>query len=234
MTSELNIVSNNAGNGSTWLSQGFQLFKASPGAWIGTTLLYMLISICVNMVPFLGAVIGTVLAAFLTGGLMLGCNAQTQGLPFKVDYLFSAFSRQYLALARLGLIYLGLLVIAILPIIILGAFVDTENLTVQQIPVFMVLVLLCIALAIPVAMGYWLAPALIVCRGLDAWPAFVLSFHGCLKNILPALIFGLLTFFWTIVATLPLLLGWLILIPTLIAANFAAYQNIFKTEHNLV
>lgn len=53
------------------------------------------------------------------------------------------------------------------------------------------------------------------------------SFSACLKNILPLLVFGIIYFLLAIVAAIPILLGFLILIPVSILAMYCSYKSIF-------
>ena len=48
-----------------------------------------------------------------------------------------------------------------------------------------------------------------------------------MKNVVPFLIYGLIMFLLAIVATLPALLGWLILGPVLFATFYTGYRDIF-------
>jgi len=53
------------------------------------------------------------------------------------------------------------------------------------------------------------------------------SFFGCLKNILPFLIYGLILMVASFIATIPLLLGWLVLGPVIGASVYTAYRDIY-------
>jgi uncharacterized membrane protein len=53
------------------------------------------------------------------------------------------------------------------------------------------------------------------------------SFMGCLKNILPFLVYGVIMFGLAIVASIPLALGWLVLGPMTIASVYTAYRDIY-------
>ncbi len=244
----LSISANRAGDGLDWLADGFRLFRQYPGTWIGTCLVLMALSLAIGGIPLLGAIAGILLKPIFTGGLMMGCAEQSRGGSFRIGHLFSGFDNKGTALMKLGLIYLGLtllatlVAVAVVVVMLLASGASMAMLedmsTWQEPSMAPLMILLCILifllLYIPLLMGYWLSPALIVEQDLEPWQAFKLSFKGCLKNIVPALVYGLVTLFWMILATLPLLLGWLILGPTLIASNFAAYQHIFKPENNLV
>src|SRR6185295_14283452 len=53
------------------------------------------------------------------------------------------------------------------------------------------LFLIYLALTVPLAMAFWFAPALVVFHDLSAFDALRSSFLGCLKNLVPFLIYGL-------------------------------------------
>jgi uncharacterized membrane protein len=84
-----------------------------------------------------------------------------------------------------------------------------------------------LALMVPVFMAIWFAPALVVFDGKDAIEAMKQSFAGCLKNIVPFLIYGLVLFVLSILASIPLGLGWLLLGPVLAASVYTGYKDIF-------
>ena len=53
------------------------------------------------------------------------------------------------------------------------------------------------------------------------------SFSGCLKNMLPFLLYGVVLFVLSILASLPLLLGWLVLGPVFGASIYTSYRDIY-------
>ena len=83
------------------------------------------------------------------------------------------------------------------------------------------------ALMLPVLMAVWFAPALVVFHGRDAVQALKESFIGCLKNILPFFVYGLVMFVFGILASIPFGLGWLVLGPVLAASVYTSYKDIF-------
>jgi len=71
------------------------------------------------------------------------------------------------------------------------------------------------------------APYLVQEQGLSVVAALRASFTGVLRN-LPAGIVAMFAYFvWAIVATLPLALGWLALIPCLFMVVYLSYRDIF-------
>jgi uncharacterized membrane protein len=92
---------------------------------------------------------------------------------------------------------------------------------------FVLAMLIMTALLLPVVMAVWLAAPLVVFHEQGALDAMKGSFMGCLKNILAFLVYGVVLFGFSIVATLPLGLGWLVLGPVLAASIYASYRDIY-------
>jgi uncharacterized membrane protein len=87
--------------------------------------------------------------------------------------------------------------------------------------------LVALGLSVPLVMAMWFAPALIVFHDLKPMDALTQSFQGCLKNIVPFLVYGIITFVIGMLASIPAGLGWLIWGPTLIGSIYAGYRDIF-------
>jgi uncharacterized membrane protein len=79
-------------------------------------------------------------------------------------------------------------------------------------------------------MAVWFAPALVVLRGIEPLDAMRLSFNGCLRNFVPFLVYGLVGLLLAIVATIPLMLGWLVLGPVTIASLYTSYCDIYEDQ----
>ncbi|MDR3222026.1 MAG: hypothetical protein LBU46_08510, partial [Candidatus Accumulibacter sp.] len=84
--------------------------------------------------------------------------------------------------------------------------------------------------AVPLFMSAWFAPALVALYDLAAFEAMKLSFRGCMRNLLPFLIYGLAFIVLAVLASLPLLLGWLLLMPSMVCSVYASYRDIFTGE----
>jgi uncharacterized membrane protein len=87
--------------------------------------------------------------------------------------------------------------------------------------------LIYLALVVPLLMAVWLAAPLVVFHDQGAFEAMKASFMGCLKNILPFLVYGVIVFVLAIVATIPIGLGWLVLGPMTVASVYTAYRDIY-------
>ena len=96
--------------------------------------------------------------------------------------------------------------------------------------VFLFAALIALAVTIPVIMAFYFAPALIIFNDLDVMQALKLSFRGCMRNIMPFLLFGILMILLSILAMIPLGLGMLILAPVGMISIYVCYKDIFLQE----
>jgi len=240
-----------ANRGAGWLFDGFSIVKKNWPIWIGVTIVFILLSLIISIIPFINFLYNLILSVLfhlilpvLFGGLMLGCRQQDQGGEFRFNHLFAGFSKnleQYILLGVLSIV--GLTFIVIITIICLFfIFGGTELLTTFQSAnveslaenyIYVVLIiligtLLLTTLSMPLIMVLWFAPALVALENQTAINAMKYSFIACVKNAVPYLVYGLLSMVFAILATLPLGLGWLILFPVTIASIYVAYRDIFK------
>lgn len=231
------------GHGWSWIVRGFWHFKTNPWAWMLTFIVLIGISILLSLVPFAGGLITSLLGAVFTGGIMLGAREQDQGEDFRVAHLFAGFRDSFGQLALVGLLYLvaALLIGVLVAAVLLGAMIplmaetDPAALSTQDPialfatmgPMGLITVLVSALLFIPLAMCFLFAPALVMLDEVSAFEAMKLSFFGCLQNLLPFLVFGLAAIVLLIVGMIPLGLGVLVVWPTLSAAIYVAYRDIF-------
>ena len=223
-----------AGRGWTWIADGFGLFKKAPGMWIALVIVLFVILLVLAFIPLLGAVATFLLMPLFLGGLMLGCRALQGGGELEVGHLFAGFKEHTGNLIVLGALAIGGWVIVMLPVIaIVGAgaifgMMRGDAAGAAAMGGSMVLAwLVAMALSIPIYMALWFAPALVVLRGLAPVAAVKESFFGCLKNIVPFLIYGIVMLVLGILAAIPLALGWLVLGPVAIASIYVAYRDIY-------
>lgn len=224
-----------AGQGWAWIADGFGLFKKAPGIWIAQVVILFVILIVLAFIPLLGTVATLLLMPVFIGGLILGCRALQGGGELELGHLFAGFEKAHLG----NLILLGALTIAgwfvvMLPVIAIagaGAVFGLMRGDAASVAAmggsFMLAGLVALALSIPIYMALWFAPALVVLRGLAPVAAVKESFLGCLKNMVPFLIYGIVLLVPSIFATIPFLLGWLVLGPVVIASIYVAYRDIY-------
>lgn len=228
--------------GIEWLTEGFGYFQKDALAWIGVTILWLVILLALAFIPVLGSLAGEILMPVFIGGLMLGCQARAQGREFQVAHLFAGFSRHAGQLMILGLLYLGgmiVLVILMVVLIIFGAG-DTVLLAklaagdaaafTDNLKFVLLICLILAALYVPLLMAFWFAPALVVLRNVSAVDAVKLSFNGCLMNIMPFILYGIVGLVLSIIAIITMGLGFLVLVPVVTASIYVSYRDIYPEK----
>lgn len=228
-----------AGNGWAWITQAWELFKGQKGTWMGLFVILAVIVIVLNILPLIGPFLLIFLSPVLYGGVMLGCDTLRNGGELKVGDLFAGFSNKTGRLIGVGgatlLAIIGVLVVIMLIFgaemarMMMGTEPSPEQ--VREMGLRLVLVpLIMLALSLPIYMALWFATPLIVLNDFGVGAALKVSFRACLKNILPFLVFGVAFFLLAIVASIPVLLGWLALGPVLLASLYTSYRDIFYED----
>jgi uncharacterized membrane protein len=223
-----------AGQGWTWIAEGFGLFKKAPGIWIALVVILFVILVVLAFIPLLGAVATFLVVPVFVGGLLLGCRALQGGGELEVAHLFAGFKAHTGNLIVIGALAIAGWIVVMLPVVVIvgaGAFLAAIRGDAAGVAAlggsFMLASLVALALSIPIYMALWFAPALVVLRGMPPIEAIKESFLGCLKNILPFLVYSIVLMVLGIVASIPLGLGWLVLGPTLIASVYVSYRDIY-------
>ena len=134
----------------------------------------------------------------------------------------------YLALL-LAIVVVSALATGVSVWVMLSASPDLTSATLSAMLSILLAWLIALALMVPVVMAVWFAPPLVVFNELGAFDALKASFLGCLKNIVPFLIYGLILFGFAILASIPLCLGWLVLAPVIAASIYTSYRDIYFT-----
>jgi hypothetical protein len=226
-----------ASRGWNWIADGWTLFKAAPGLWIGIIVVLLAIFIAMAIIPFIGPIAQNLLMPVFMGGLVLGCRAIDAGQGLEFNHLFAGFKARFGTLVAVGALYLtGFVAIMVVVMMITGASVfalfmaggGQPDVTQAGAALGLLLaVLLVIALALPLVMALWFAAPLVVFHDLGAVEAMKASFTGCLRNIVPFLVYGIIGLVLSILATIPLGLGWLVLGPVFAASVYAGYRDIY-------
>src|SRR5271166_4965096 len=233
-----------AGRGATWWGEGWRLFTPAVGVWLLTILILIVVNVVVSLVPVVGTLVMQVLYPVLAGGLMLGCRAVDRGNPLTLGHLFAGFSQCTGSLVIVGLIYTGLgvvitlivagMMVALFGVAIFGMLTGAVDpaqtgIALDSAVVAVLLgVLFFLLLLLPLIMAIWFAPALVMLGGLSPGAAMAASFRGCVRNIVPFLLYSLIGIGLAIVASIPFGLGWFVLLPVMMASIYASYCDIFE------
>jgi uncharacterized membrane protein len=234
------------GRGAGWIAEAWNYFRKSPLNWILMVVVLFALTFLVALIPFVGSMIINVLYPVLFAGILLACQDLDAGRKFSIERLFAGFSiPQRNRLLILGVLYIVFsLVMLFIIFAVFGLFIgiagmegglDDPDVAAQIMetsggPVFALAVLVAIALTIPVIMAFYFAPALITFNDLEIMQALKLSFRGCLRNIMPFLLFGIIMILLSILAMIPLGLGMLIMAPVGMITLYVCYNDIFLQE----
>ena len=223
-----------AGHGWSWIAEGWELFKRQPGMWIGIILLFVVIMIGSVLIPFVGGLLLSLFGPVFAAGIVIGCRSLDSGGELEIGHLFAGFRSHTGTLIGVGAIYLAgslvvMLVVGLTMGVGMGAMMgqgDPESMQALG-ATFLLAMLIMVALLLPLVMAIWLAAPLVVFHEHGAVDAMKGSFTGCLRNILPFLVYGVIMLVLMIVASVPLGLGWLVLGPVMAASVYTSYRDIY-------
>ena len=241
-SSGLTPVAVSAGRGGAWLTEACGIWIKHWLPWTVVTLALIGYSLVINLIPF-GGMMSSLLLPAIVAGLMLVCRDTESGDQDFAGAFGRGFRQRLTQSLLLGAAYLGgiaviLILLVILFISALGGFGiimelmsgDPGLLTPALVMQLLLALLVALLLYLPLLMAFWFAPALVALGNQEAIPAMVASFRACLINFIPFLVYGLIGLVLTLLATLPLGLGWLVLIPVMIISVYTAYRDIFERQ----
>jgi uncharacterized membrane protein len=227
-----------ASAGWDWFAEGWRLVMLQPGMWIALIVVFGLLFIVSSLVPFAGSIATMLFSPVIGAGIMIGCRTVDEGGELEMAHLFAGFKEKTGPLVAVGALYLAgcvalllvIFLVALMAGVGVGALVSggvDKNLNAGIALGIVLMVLVVVALSIPLMMAIWFAAPLVVFHDLAPTEAMKASFTGCLKNMLPFLIYGLVGLVLAIPATLLLMLGWLALGPVIAASIYASYRDIY-------
>lgn len=223
-----------AGNGWAWIASAWELFKRQPGLWIGMIVLLFVIFIVASLIPVAGGLLIGLFGPVFAAGIVIGCRALDEGRDLEIGHLFAGFRERTGTLIGVGAVYL---VISLIVMLVVGLTMGVGMMTMMGAgdpeavaamgTTILLAILIMVALMLPVFMAVWFAAPLVVFHDHGVTESMKGSFVGCLRNIVPFLIYGVVLFVFSILATVPIGLGWLILGPVLAASLYTGYRDIY-------
>ena len=227
----------NAGQGASWFSCGWNLFKQDFGTWFIMFLILIGLSIVLSFIPFIGSLALIIISPALIGGFMYAASELDKGNNIEIGYLFQGFrdKDRMNKLLVLGGIYLLVQVIlmAVMLSLIGGSSMMSAAETGNADPAAMMAsgmgfsMLLIILVGVTVMLGFIYATPLVMLDNMAPIESIKASYSACFKNILPLLVFGIIYLLLAVIAAIPIGLGFLILIPVSILALYCSYKSIF-------
>lgn len=218
--------------------RGWNNFTRDWVTWVLSVVIFLVISLVLNLLPVIGGLVMAVITPALTAGFMRIAHDLEAGQTVGVGHLFQPIqdSERRMPLVLLGLVaLLAAFVVTVVMTLFIGGTVfmasgdagmgQTMAFPLAGIGVFGMLVFLLLYLAIFAVLAFSIP--LVYFRGLPIGEAIAASVKGTLTNIGPLVIFSLIYLVLAVLAMIPLGLGLLILGPVVLAAIYGAYSEIF-------
>lgn len=228
-----------AGRGWTWVVAAFALFRKNPLIWVALNLVLLLIGAGLTMLPVIGAYVLYLLTPTFLAGIIAAAQDLDSGKDIEIAHVFRGFRQNATQLMTVGGVYLvGQVLISGAMLAIGGpefqqmvakgmAGVDATQITPEALSRISMAMLVGAGLFVPLAMATWFAPALVLLGNQPGFRAMVFSVMACLRNILPFLIYGILTFVLLVVAVIPFGLGLILWIPVMLITLYTSYRDVF-------
>lgn len=235
------------GAGFEWLKQGWYIFLGKSGLWLSCSFILIFSLLIIGLIPIFGIFLACLCLPIFSGGLFKICAKISRDDSDEILYslnnlsvldLFSGFcfnekNKQLLLLGVAFAISIFLIIVCSLFILQSGSVIESTTTIGSIINIkltfgkILLVIFTIFLLFLPVLYAIWFAPLLILIHQKTCLDAIKISFVASLKNTIPAIIFNI---FITILFCLSVLtcgLGFLILIPVLCGAIYAAYKDIF-------
>jgi hypothetical protein len=234
-----------ASHGWMWIRHGYWLFKKSPLLWMVLTSIGVVGIFSISIIPVVGDSLSSLLMPPLLAGFMFGCHALAGGEELELAHLFSGFKRFAPTLVALGGISLVLQFLILGVMMLSGGSVVVDAMLSDQVQDPDVLVqtfmdasagpsiILGLTLFTVLLLAMQFAPMLIIFRNMAPLPAMRTSLRACMRNMLPLMAYSVLLLPFAIMATKLMMLGWLVLLPVIIASLYAIYRDIFPMEEDM-
>lgn len=235
-----------AGKGVDWIRDGWRAFAARPGMWILLCVVFALVLVALQWISWVGPLISQLIAPALSGGLLIAARNALAGDGLEVGQLFEPLTdeRTRRPVLVLGVLFLvaNLVVLVAVALIAVGTDMapamhaaamghgsvpmDPAAMTRLGLGVLL-LVLVGAALWLLVFLLFYYAVPLVLFAGVRPVAALGLSVRGILRNIMPLLVLSVIWLVLSMVASLLLFLGWLVLLPMTYGAWYASFRDVF-------
>jgi uncharacterized membrane protein len=226
-----------AGRGLAWWTEAWPLFTRQAGMWIVLSLAAMIVAIVVSLIPLLGALAVSLASPVVAGSFMLAARKVEGGGELAFGDLFAGFRDKLGPLVIIGVLVLAasLVIGMVVGVVGVGAAIGAAAGgaahsgagMAASLGLVVIVVVLAFAAGFVMAMAIWYAPALVVLDDMAPIAAVKASFSASLKNIGAFLVYGLIYIVVAIVASIPLGLGWIVLVPVLVLSIYVSYKDVF-------
>ncbi len=231
----------NAANGWLWIKNGFWLFRKNPLLWMALTAIGVIGILGIAIIPVVGDPLATLLFPMLLAGFMFGCHDLAKGEELELAHLFAGFRQHAQQLVTLGginlvgqLLILGVMMLTggatLVNIMMSSTPPEDPALLMQTIAGAGFSLLLGVTLFSVLIMAMQFAPMLVIFGGMQPIPALKASLRAFLRNVIPLTVYIMALLPFAVMATLPMMLGWLVLLPVVFTSMYAIYRDLFPAQ----
>lgn len=230
-----------AAHGWLWIKQAFELFRKSPLIWMVLTAIGVVGMAAISYIPIIGSPLSTILMPLLLAGFMLGARDLDRGEELELSHLFAGLQHNAQELVALGginlvgqLLSLGAMILvgggSLVKLIMSGQEVNDPAVLTQALAGAGLALLVGALLFSLLLMAMQFAPMLVIFGHMKPLPAMKASLRAFLRNWLPLTVYGLMLMPFAFVASVPMMLGWLLLMPIIIASMYVIYIDLFPSQ----
>ncbi|MFA6920765.1 MAG: BPSS1780 family membrane protein [Gallionella sp.] len=229
-----------ANTGLQWIKKGYALFRQAPLLWIVLLIICFVAAAALSSVPVVGEPLASLLMPVVVIGLMAGCRSLEMGDELELAHLFCGFQKHTSHLITLGgialvsqyLIFGAMLMVggATLVSILMGTQAAEPEVFQQAITGATAAVMVGAALFTVLLMSMQFAPMLVFFRDVPPIAAMKLSLRAFTSNVGAMFVYGMAFLLLAILASMPMMLGWLVLMPMVFTTMYASFCDIFPEE----
>ncbi len=218
-----------------YVSEGIEIIKKDIGLFIGYAVVYFLIIVVANFIPFIGSIATTLIGAPLAAGFFIGAHKAHRNEGIEFGDFFKGFDYFAQLLVQSIIVGLVMLVLMIPLFVMFGtAIFAVQSGTIPDITLGFAGILGVIVLvigAIFISISYIFAPHLIVFGNMQAWDAMETSRKIAMKNFFPIFALTLILGLINLVGALPCGLGLLFTVPASAAIIYAAFKDVVDLDN---
>ena len=227
-----------AAHGWLWIKQAYDLFRKSPLIWMVLTAIGVVGMAAISYIPLIGSPLSTILMPLLLAGFMLGARDLDRGEELELAHLFAGLQHNAQELVALGginlvgqFLSLGAMMLvgggSLASLIMSGQEINDPAVLTQALAGAGLALLVGALLFSLLLMAMQFAPMLVIFGQMKPIAALKASLQAFLRNWLPLTVYSLLLLPFAIIASAPMMLGWLLLMPIIIASMYTIYIDLF-------
>lgn len=225
-----------AGSAVSWFKCGWKIFANDMVNWVLIALVFALAFLLLSLIPFLGVFIVYLILPVMQAGMVYAAKKSYEGERISLNDLFAVFKMDNMRgtlFALGGIMLAAMFLIAMISTPFFGGAMMTsiDEMPATGAPVLPSFgtggIVFALFTGILLAMLFFYAPALILLRNMGVIVAIKTSFTAALNNLVPFILFLIIYGVLSIVAAIPFGLGFLILLPVVMAAGYCSYRDIF-------